>query len=60
MGQREALTVSNPRAGVSVTTGLPTVYHPAYEYSIPGVQEDFLPQTEPLPPEAPPLDPVMA
>jgi cytochrome c oxidase subunit 1 len=39
---------------------IPTVYHPAYEYSVPGVSEDFLPQTQPLPPNAPPLDPVMA
>jgi cytochrome c oxidase subunit 1 len=29
---------------------IPTVYHAAYEYSVPGVEEDFLPQTRPLPP----------
>jgi cytochrome c oxidase subunit 1 len=39
---------------------IPTVYHPAYEYSVPGVEEDFLPQTEPRPASAGPLDPVMA
>ena len=39
---------------------IPTVYHPAYEYSVPGVESDFLPQTEPRPPKAGPLDPVMA
>ncbi|MFO0891311.1 MAG: cbb3-type cytochrome c oxidase subunit I [Isosphaeraceae bacterium] len=38
---------------------LPTVYHAPYEYSIPGVKEDYLPQTEPLP-EGLVLDPVMA
>jgi cytochrome c oxidase subunit 1 len=39
---------------------IPTVYHAAYEYSVPGVSTDFLPQTEPRPPQAGPLDPVMA
>src|SRR4051812_40043886 len=39
---------------------IPTVYHPAYEYSVPGVEADYLPQTEPRPPQAGPLDPVMA
>jgi cytochrome c oxidase subunit I len=39
---------------------IPTVYHAAYEYSVPGVPTDFLPQTEPRPPQAGPLDPVMA
>jgi cytochrome c oxidase subunit I len=39
---------------------IPTVYHPAYEYSVPGVESDFLPQTQPMPPGAPPLDPVMS
>src|SRR5437764_144521 len=38
---------------------IPTVYHPPYEYSIPGVEDDFLPQTEPLPAGIV-LDPVMA
>ena len=28
---------------------IPTVYHSAYEYSVPGREEDFLPQTEPVP-----------
>ena len=26
------------------------VYHAAYEYSLPGADEDYLPQTQPLPP----------
>jgi cytochrome c oxidase subunit 1 len=39
---------------------IPTVYHAAYEYSIPGLANDFLLQTEPRPPEAGPLDAVMA
>ena len=39
---------------------IPTVYHAPYEYSVPGVADDFLPQTLPRPAEAGPLDPVMA
>jgi cytochrome c oxidase subunit 1 len=39
---------------------IPRVYHAPYEYSVPGVAADFLPQTEPRPVEAGPLDPVMA
>ncbi len=39
---------------------IPTVYHPAYEYSVPGVDEDYLPQTMPRPAKAGPLDPIMA
>ncbi|AGA30946.1 cytochrome c oxidase subunit I [Singulisphaera acidiphila] len=39
---------------------IPTVYHPAYEFSVPGMPDDFLPQTVPRPAEAGPLDPVMA
>jgi cytochrome c oxidase subunit 1 len=39
---------------------IPTVYHPAYEYSVPGVEDDYLPQTLPRPASAGPLDPVMA
>ena len=39
---------------------LPTVYHAAYEYSVPGVEDDYLPQTVPRPASAGPLDPVMA
>jgi len=39
---------------------IPTVYHTAYEYSVPGMEEDYLPQTMPRPASAPPLDPVMA
>ena len=38
---------------------IPTVYHPAYEYSVPGVDDDYLPQTEPMPAGIV-LDPVMA
>ena len=29
----------------------PTVYHGPYEYSVPGMDKDFLPQDEPLKPE---------
>ncbi len=39
---------------------IPTVYHPAYEYSVPGVIGDYLPQTEPRPPIAGPMDPIMS
>ncbi len=39
---------------------IPTVYHAPYEYSIPNAEKDYLPQTEPRPPQAGPLDPVMA
>src|SRR5512135_1377283 len=39
---------------------IPTVYHAAYEYSVPGVEGDYLPQTQPRPAGAGPLDPVMA
>jgi cytochrome c oxidase subunit I len=39
---------------------IPVVYHSPYEYSVPGIEEDYLPQTRPRPAEAPPLDPVMA
>ena len=39
---------------------IPTVYHPAYEYSVPGVVGDYLPQTEPRPPIAGPMDPIMS
>jgi cytochrome c oxidase subunit 1 len=38
---------------------IPTVYHPPYEYSVPGVDDDYLPQTEPMPAGIV-LDPVMA
>ena len=38
----------------------PDVYHAPYEYSVPGVEEDYLPQTLPRPATAGPLDPVMA
>lgn len=38
---------------------LPRVYHPPYEFSVPGGEEDYLPQTRPLPPNIT-LDPVMA
>jgi cytochrome c oxidase subunit 1 len=39
---------------------IPTVYHAPYEYSVPGIETDFLPQTQPRPASAGPLDPVMA
>jgi cytochrome c oxidase subunit 1 len=38
---------------------LPRVYHPPYEFSVPGVEKDYLLQTEPLPTNVA-LDPVMA
>jgi cytochrome c oxidase subunit 1 len=38
---------------------LPTVYHGPYEYSVPGEDKDYLPQTEPRPPAAGHLDPLM-
>ena len=38
---------------------IPLVHHAPYEYSVPGVEADFLPQTEPLPAGIV-LDPVMA
>ncbi len=31
---------------------IPTVYHAAYEYSAPGAEEDYLPQTQPMPPQS--------
>ena len=31
---------------------LPVVYHGPYEYSLPGMKEDFLPQSQPLDPKA--------
>jgi cytochrome c oxidase subunit 1 len=39
---------------------IPTVYHPAYEYSLPEFEADYLPQTEPRPSDSEPLDSVMA
>jgi cytochrome c oxidase subunit 1 len=39
---------------------IPRVFHAPYEYSVPGVADDYLPQTVPRPAEAGPLDPVMA
>ena len=48
------------RRRTTTSLRIPTVYHPAYEYSVPGIPEDYLPQTQPRPTEAGPLDPVMA
>ncbi|MEO6053919.1 MAG: cytochrome c oxidase subunit I, partial [Chthoniobacterales bacterium] len=28
---------------------IPTVYHGPYEYSVPGMEQDYLPQNEPAP-----------
>jgi cytochrome c oxidase subunit 1 len=52
-------TTTSPPPHYNYAT-IPHVYHAAYEYSVPGVEADFLPQTEPRPPQAGPLDPVMA
>jgi cytochrome c oxidase subunit I len=38
---------SPPGHGNFETT--PTVYHGPYEYSVPGMEEDFLPQNQPAP-----------
>ena len=38
---------------------IPTVYHGPYEYSVPGHDTDYLPQTEPRSPLAGPIDPIM-
>jgi len=38
---------------------IPTVYHGPYEFSVPQHATDYLPQTEPRPPQAGPIDPVM-
>jgi cytochrome c oxidase subunit 1 len=38
---------------------IPTVYHGPYEYSVPTMPTDYLPQTEPRPASAGPIDPVM-
>jgi len=38
---------------------IPTVYHGPYEYSVPGHPTDYLPQIEPRPPGAGPIDPIM-
>ena len=43
----------------TTTRGFRRCYHAPYEYSVPGVEEDFLPQTEPMPPGIV-LDSVMA
>jgi cytochrome c oxidase subunit 1 len=51
-------TISSPPPHYNYAR-IPTVYHPPYEYSIPGVDSDFLPQTEPMPAGIV-LDPVMA
>jgi cytochrome c oxidase subunit 1 len=39
-------TVPSPPPHGNFAT-VPTVYHGAYEYSAPGVEEDFLPQNQP-------------
>ncbi|AMV36673.1 cbb3-type cytochrome c oxidase subunit I [Planctomyces sp. SH-PL62] len=51
-------TTTSPPPPYNFAT-LPRVYHAPYEYSVPGNEEDFLPQTRPLPPNIT-LDPVMA
>jgi cytochrome c oxidase subunit I len=49
---------TSPPAHYNFAT-IPTVYHGPYEYSVPGHDTDYLPQTEPRSPEAGPIDPVM-
>jgi cytochrome c oxidase subunit 1 len=49
---------SSPPAHFNFLT-IPTVYHGPYEYSVPGQPTDFLPQTEPRPASAGPIDPIM-
>jgi cytochrome c oxidase subunit 1 len=51
-------TISSPPPHYNYAR-IPTVYHPPYEFSVPGVADDFLPQTEPMPAGIV-LDPVMA
>jgi cytochrome c oxidase subunit 1 len=51
-------TTSSPPAHYNFET-IPTVYHGPYEYAIPNHSTDFLPQTEPRPAEAGPVDPIM-
>jgi cytochrome c oxidase subunit 1 len=51
-------TISSPPPHYNYAR-IPTVYHPPYEYSVPGVDDDYLPQTEPMPAGIV-LDPVMA
>ncbi|MGH7472788.1 MAG: cytochrome c oxidase subunit I [Candidatus Methylomirabilales bacterium] len=42
-------TAPSPPPHLNWGDRIPTVYHGPYEYSVPGVPEDFLPQTRPLP-----------
>jgi cytochrome c oxidase subunit 1 len=51
-------TISSPPPHYNYAR-IPTVYHPAYEYSLPDQEKDYLPQTEPMPAGVV-LDPVMA
>jgi cytochrome c oxidase subunit 1 len=45
-------TAPSPPPHLNWGDRIPTVYHGPYEYSVPGVSEDFLPQTRPLPSRA--------
>ena len=49
---------TSPPAHYNFAT-IPTVYHGPYEYSVPTMPTDFLPQTRPRPAAAGPIDPVM-
>ncbi len=42
-------TAPSPPPHLNWGARIPTVHHGPYEYSVPGVSEDFLPQTRPLP-----------
>ncbi len=51
-------STTSPPAHYNFAT-IPTVYHGPYEYSVPTLETDFLPQTLPRPAAAGPIDPVM-
>ncbi|MEK7362808.1 MAG: cytochrome c oxidase subunit I, partial [candidate division NC10 bacterium] len=42
-------TAPSPPPHLNWGDRIPTVYHGPYEYSVPGMSEDFAPQTRPLP-----------
>ena len=42
-------TAPSPPPHLNWGDRIPTVHHGPYEYSVPGMSEDFAPQTRPLP-----------